>query len=307
MDAEESFQAEGSGAPESPDPVAKGEEGEEALLTDENEEGIPLEDVDRVGRRVELALCVLYVVVVMVIFQGPLNIEPTERPIPVQYLESTGDYIRNLSLDAEHNGETISDFVLILCGVLLPLIFQLILAYVVHRHSDALKGIQDRHCTLCAYFTSFATNLMVTEFLKAYCGSLRPLYYYLCQPDEKYEVCLQESGSLARDARKSFPSGHASISFSGLVLLTLYLNQKYGTDSLRNNNPPPQVEYYRAVRKARCMSLVALLPMALALFFSSSRLHDNEHFAGDVVGGAVIGFAIGYYFHTNIWFCRGYQ
>jgi membrane-associated phospholipid phosphatase len=45
------------------------------------------------------------------------------------------------------------------------------------------------------------------------------------------------------------------------------------------------------------VSILCLLPLALALFIASSRVVDNKHFPADVVAGSVLGFSIARYFH----------
>ena len=51
----------------------------------------------------------------------PLNI----RPIPVQLLENSGDYVVNLSLDNEFYGDTVSSEVAVVIAFVVPLIIQL--------------------------------------------------------------------------------------------------------------------------------------------------------------------------------------
>ena len=66
-----------------------------------------------------------------------------------------------------------------------------------------------------------------------------------------------------------------------------------------NNNNHHDV--YRQVMQRRLGSVLALLPMALALFIAASRVVDNKHFPADVVGGAVLGASIASFTH-NLWF-----
>ena len=52
---------------------------------------------------------------------------------------------------------------------------------------------------------------------------------------------------------------------------------------------------------SRLVSVLALLPMAVALWIAASRVRDNKHFPADVIAGSLIGLAIATYTH-GLWF-----
>ena len=79
----------------------------------------------------------------------------------------------------------------------------------------------------------------------------------------KYTVREKRPDSPARD---SFPSGHTSSAFAGAA----FIHRRYG------------FEY-------------ALLPYLGALFTGYSRVHAHRHYTRDVVAGALIGMAAGWY------------
>ncbi len=209
-----------------------------------------------------------------------------ERPIPYQLLES-GEYVLNLSINEQFDGDTVSNTWLFLLSLIFPGLLQLLLVTKCTKFGR-LDGI---HRTVCSYAVAHALNDLATESMKVFCGYLRPSFYQLCEPDENYEYCL---GADAEDARKSFPSGHASTSFCGLTLLALFLHQQFGLRSIRKVEQTVifagegsriarcQTAYSKPPLLYRAISILSLLPVALALFVAASRVHDNKHFPADI-------------------------
>ncbi len=70
----------------------------------------------------------------------------------------------------------------------------------------------------------------------------------------------------------SFPSGHTALAFSAATVLGAYYHEKIW---------------------------VAISSYSLATLVGISRIYDNKHWASDVLGGAVLGFAIGKLVYTN--------
>jgi membrane-associated phospholipid phosphatase len=134
------------------------------------------------------------------------------------------------------------------------------------------------------------------------------------------------------EVRKSFISGHASIAFCGCLLFTFFMERTIGISSVEvavakqipstttvepMEGHPDDVEvqptrstvgggiYWTVAYRSqpglrRLGSLVALLPMGVAVWVASSRIVDNVHFPADVVGGALVGAGIASVCH-NIW------
>jgi membrane-associated phospholipid phosphatase len=250
----------------------------------------------------ELVICIAYLVVVLGASYG-LPLEANQRPIPYQYLENSGEYARNQVFNESFEHETVSIVSLVFLSLILPLAIQLALS----TCSDRKRN--DLHATVCVYTVALATTTLATECTKVYVGYLRPIFYDQCQPDDDYQECTGDDGD---DIRKSFPSGHSSMAFCGLTLLTLFLHARFGVASQR---------YYQRVAGAgngegqqwvretiqvgigwsRFISVLALLPMGLALFIAASRVHDNKHFPADVVGGSLLGASISVHIH-GLWF-----
>jgi diacylglycerol diphosphate phosphatase / phosphatidate phosphatase len=241
----------------------------------------------------ELCVCILFALVCYL--STVADYVWTERPIPFQLL-SNGDYVRNLSNNEIYDGETVPDTLLIFLAMILPLILQMIAAKVLGERGDV-------HATLCIYLVALSLTLLATDLLKIYCGYLRPIFYAICQPDETYETCTGDTGS-SESYRRSFPSGHASTSFCGLTLLTLFIHTRFGapcwqrkqlqmiaTNATRSTLDPLQY---------RIISIFSLVPMGVACFIAASRVVDNKHFPADVITGTVLGASIANFIH-GLW------
>lgn len=249
----------------------------------------------------ELLVCISYLAVSTGVMYG-LQIPANQRPIPYQLLENSGEYVRNLANNESSDQETISFVALMILSIWLPLLIQIGLSFCGDRRKH------DIHATLCVYLVAMTTNAIATEAVKLYVGYLRPIFYDLCQPDDNYQECTADDGDFMR---KSFPSGHASMSFCGLTLLTLYIHARFGVASQRyfqriGGSASDGSRWIRetiqvGVGWARFASILALLPMGLALFIAASRVVDNKHFPADVVAGSLLGSSISIYMH-GLWF-----
>jgi len=241
----------------------------------------------------ELVVCCGFFVCCMIPFMIPST--PNQRPIPYQLL-SSGEYVLNLTYNEDADKDTVSDVLLVFLAVVIPLVVQFGLA----KYYCAVVG--DAHATICVYLVAFGITLLTTNLVKLYVGYFRPGFYELCQPNNDYSACSNDEGN-GETTRKSFPSGHASTSFCGLTLLTLFLHQHFGVPSLSsqsNNNSANQPQ--KKAFKCRIISVVCLAPMALAVFIAASRVHDNKHFPADVVGGSLLGASVAIYVHGLWWF-----
>jgi len=271
---------------------------------------------------VELALCfIFYIGSTIYISSGPFP--QYERPIPYQYLENEGEYILDQAYNLVKTGSMISPTVI----VIVTLVVQQVLSFV--RKFVLGKSYYDMHATICSYMIALALNRIMCEFIKNHVGYFRPIFYETCQPDENYAECAYDG------ARGSFPSGHASISFTGLTLLTLYIHSRFGVGQHKgklerrrlyalavaaqeNNKLDGSSSYpsamnnmedlcedssssYSEMSRARLISLVAMLPMAIATYVSADRVRTNHHFPADIIGGALLGSSIAAFIHS-LWF-----
>lgn len=144
---------------------------------------------------------------------------------------------------------------------------------------------------------------LATNTIKSYVGYLRPVFYEKCEPDADFQECTGED---SLDARLSFPSGHSSLSFSGMTLLTCYLLARFGVYSgsaVLQQSPDGTVlmEYRKPEKIKKAFSILCLAPMAVACFVAASRVHDNMHFPADVLAGSMLGAVIAWFTH-GVWY-----
>ena len=147
---------------------------------------------------------------------------------------------------------------------------------------NASKGkIRIKFDEILALTGVFALNGVITNSLKLTIGRPRPDFLARCVPiSPLWEAIPECSGSLSavEDGYKSFPSGHASWSFSTLFFLTLYLAGRLNV-----------VSQFR-VRYA--LLVLSLTPFLVGCCVGWSRVHDHMHHFGDVFAGAVLGCTI---------------
>lgn len=136
--------------------------------------------------------------------------------------------------------------------------------------------------SLLGLWIALSVNGVVTDILKAWIARHRPDFLARCVPAVGtpadalvgIEVCTAPLGGvLLIDGMKSTPSGHSSISFSGLFYLSLWLFRQVGGRHLG-------------------YQLAAWLPSLLAVYIALSRTQDYRHHYSDVVLGSAIGIAM---------------
>ena len=267
---------------------------------------LPITDYLRSYRAAEFLVCLAFFLVTN-LSGSWLHITPHQRPIPVQYLEGSGEYVRNLTNNEEFDGETVPYELLILLTGVLPLVLQVFLSL-----CRCSSPIHEVHSSLCVYFVAWSLNMIACDFVKNYVGYLRPFFFQLCEPTEDYSECTGGGNHI----RKSFPSGHSSTSFCGMTLLALYIHNRFGVYSKRcflevhprkkSSVVEPKLlkltyQQDSGLPLARLMSIAALLPLFVALWIAASRVRDNKHFPADVLAGALIGASLAKYSH-GLWF-----
>jgi len=190
---------------------------------------------------------------------------------------------------------------------------------------------------------SLASAFMITEGLKDLAGKPRPHAITVCRPDVSANsitlnrvgglgigfttsgatpiivstsICQETDPHVLRDAFASWPSGHSSFSFAGLLYLSLFLCAKFavyiplvtssgqkpdalntydfddslrrvmGKDSARSSLPPRNST---AAPPIYLLLLAVFLPIGTALFICVSRWFDFHHHGIDILSGAIIG------------------
>ena len=206
----------------------------------------------------------------------------SERDANIQTVENDGAltpiYDPSLLHDYIHNDQVaITDVTLGIIGIAGPLTFFVVATSCVLRHQD--------HSTsdaLSAYIISLCCSEFVTEGLKRYVGRLRPNFYAMCAFDEDVLACTASQARI-NQSRKSFPSGHASLSFCAMTLVSLWLLRIVVDHEILFGKGKGTIGFV-----FRCF-VATVPPMSLATFTAASRVHDFWHHPSDVIGGALIG------------------
>jgi membrane-associated phospholipid phosphatase len=283
--------------------------------------------------QIEILVCVLFATATQLnhsssitFFHGGIS-NNVQRPIPYMITTNSQDIIINLTYNHEYIGKdqvTIPDYLLVVVGIILPSFLIIATSVTIGalqsqiRNSsssflDRLKvilkyTIPDIHSAICLITVSYGSTRLFTDFLKNYVGYMRPNFYNMCQFNIETISC--DATENLKSARRSFPSGHSSISFCGMTCLALYLAGKVGLHSHLQTSYQPQEENNNnnssnVVRgeetpkigkwglKTLCKKIVFLFaiggPLFLSTFVAASRVHDNWHHPADVVAGALIG------------------
>jgi len=134
-----------------------------------------------------------------------------------------------------------------------------------------LRSSHDFHNACLGLFCALVFTLAMTDAIKLTAGRYRPDWY----------ARSGESDSVIKDGRQSFPSGHSSISFTGMVYLSLYIAGKTGI--FRKNGG--------AVWKA----VVGFLPVMAATAVAVSRVRDYHHHFSDILAGSILGTAMAFF------------
>ena len=263
---------------------------------------------DRWQQIVEMAICISALVTAYW-FNGW---KVLDRPTPYQYLAQNDEYVRDLVHDEHLNYHYFVDnSSLHIVSIFVPLVVQtvgsLLLLQCQSPWFDELHGIVS--CTCFA----LALDTWITYAIKCYVGYLRPVYYDHCVPFEDYHGCSIDKSFI----HVSFPSSHSSLSFCGMTLLALFLDRTWRQYRSRcrwiqamestpvKNNACDIFNLLPVTYWERFVSLfLVMVPMAVALLVSCTRIYNNYHYPADVLTGAVLGGAIAVFCHS-LWFDQG--
>ncbi|KAI9454430.1 lipid phosphate phosphatase 1 [Russula earlei] len=156
------------------------------------------------------------------------------------------------------------------------------------------NSVHEIHHGLLAAAAGSSLNDLITEALKNRVGRLRPDFLSRCEWDLSRLECTGDPKAIL-DGRKSFPSGHASSAFVGMIFVTLFLAGKTAALCFGIN---PRLSVIRS-RFAR-LGLV-LSPLYFAIWVAVTRVEDNRHHREDVIVGGVIGIFSGTICYLLYW------
>ena len=183
--------------------------------------------------------------------------------------------------------ETVSAALLFFFAVGLPLVTFAAFAYLRRALPHTRAEFQN---VLLAFLLAILLDLLTTDSIKKLTGRPRPNFIALAG-----YVGGQVTGSTAdvREAYQSFVSGHASLSFAGLLFLSQFLFQHLSPLSplhIAHSLTVDKVGVHQLSRINNLPSLfIPAIPVALALWISLTRIIDYWHFCEDVVGGILVG------------------
>lgn len=175
--------------------------------------------------------------------------------------------------------EIVPAIALIAFAVLVPTVVFLLCECRLFRDPSALSSLAI--VFFLGLFESCGFTILFTSVLKLIVGRPRPFFAAVCEAyvQGSNTLCTGKP-SLVKVARKSFPSGHSSLSFASMLYLTFYLAVKLRILETRHS--------------ARTWKFTLLsVPLFAAALIAVSRTIDYRHHYADVVAGALLGSAIG--------------
>ncbi|CAF1089501.1 unnamed protein product [Rotaria sordida] len=206
-------------------------------------------------------------------------------------------------------------WLLFICAIIIPLVIILLSEsirwFYLHRRKAAKvvyelqirskvfkipEWVGNLYIIVGVFLFANCANSLLTNIGKVAVGRLRPHFIPSCFDKFSYTefcrypnewmvnyVCLGEASDIIKekdgsyDIRQSFPSGHASSAFCGLIFLALYVHKVW---NYRNFGLFPYL------MKMGCF--------ALAAYIGITRITDNRHHATDVLSGAILGTVVAF-------------
>jgi len=154
------------------------------------------------------------------------------------------------------------------------------------------RSLDDLFTTTLGLLKSLITAAVFQVWIKWLIGGFRPHFYAVCMPNVAQfsrpsgtqfanymydrSVCTGDRKSV-NDALESFPSGHSTAAFAGLIFLSLYFNAQLKVMSAHNP------AYWKMV--------LFFAPILGAVLIAGALTIDKFHHHWDVIGGAIIGTA----------------
>ncbi|EIW82802.1 PAP2-domain-containing protein [Coniophora puteana RWD-64-598 SS2] len=153
-----------------------------------------------------------------------------------------------------------------------------------------VRSFWDFHNSTLGLILGLVITGAVTQFTKITVGRPRPDLLSRCMPitgtaDPTYglvsdAVCTNTNEKIMIDGWRSFPSGHASLSFAGLGFLSFYLAGKLHLFDTRGHAPK---------------AWIAITPLFGAALVAISRTMDSRHHWQDVTVGSLLGLIVSYF------------
>ncbi|KAI3378443.1 hypothetical protein SNEBB_000223 [Seison nebaliae] len=221
------------------------------------------------------------------------GVDPTVRPF----------YCDDRTIRQEFRNSTIPNWALILLAMVFPMIMIFFTEIIIGAFSSMRNHydisffcfrynisytLYSAYSNLMQYALGGAGVILITAIGKITVGRLRPHFFNRCQPVNldcpvnstklitSYE-CANPNFDEVKETRLSFPSGHASSMFYGMVFLSLYLK-----------------DLNRRHRYSSVVLMMQALLLSLATFVALTRYIDHKHHPTDILTGTILGVAFGF-------------
>jgi len=217
-------------------------------------------------------------------------------------IQSIGFYCGDPKISHKYSGDTVTLKMLLSSTLLLPLLAMCGVEYTCYSSRRASNTQWSWLYQSLAWYREYLSGLLIVFFLtcvgKVLVGEPRPHFLDTCKPFQAFNctsgyvssyTCtnLDVSNIRLRDASKSFPSGHASLSVYFFTFSAWYLQQRLvGVSSL-------------------VVAWLQVMFLTWALVCSVTRITDHRHHWWDVLAGTVLGACLGVY--TVYHFCCNFQ
>lgn len=262
-------------------------------------------------------------------------------------------YLQDPSISYPHTDDLISNVMLYVASGILPAIIIALICLVAVPRPNAVRGspssgslwrrkLWELNVGWLGLALSLFGAIAITNGLKPLAGKPRPHLLSVCDPDLSseaisrwrvgglggvdfgvatapilvtWEICRNTDKDVMKNAFASWPSGHASTSWSGLLYLTFFFCAKLGVkipslwssflsrqtttrstlnedSDLATNAARREPDYQtrdEAAAPPAYLLLLAVVPVCVAFFISISRWFDYRHHGFDIISGAVIG------------------
>jgi len=251
--------------------------------------------IRRLGSKIRKAVCAIFVDCVCIVLVGV----PCLLLMLIGEPFSRGFFCNDESIRHPYKESTVTTPVLILVSYFLPTVIFCLVETSTLKHNNTFTCIKlgrQLYSVVGVFVFGSFVNQLLTDTSKYTIGRLRPHFLQVCNPVNLSVMCgdvhdmtyvtsyscqgednIPRSRSEERihDSKLSFVSGHASLSVYSMWLSVIYIQRKMvGRD-------------YRLVKP-----LIQVGCLMFALFSSLTRISDYKHHPGDVVGGALLGWAV---------------
>ncbi|KAL8646194.1 MAG: hypothetical protein Q9210_006276 [Variospora velana] len=278
---------------------------------------------------------------------GLWNVSPNRRPFTLTDPSISFPHV-------EH--EKVTTATLFVVTVIAPLILTFLAIIILPpTHSPAYNArtsksltwrrkIWELHTAWLSLCLSFALSFFFTQAMKNLFGKPRPDLLSRCNPDWENQadhalggypqvlngfylvsatICRETDQSKLDDGFSSFPSGHATYSWAGMLYLTLFFAGKFGVTfpyssrassnsaspsgpNLRNGGasqqttttPSDTTQTGGGSSKPAAPPLYLLLPLfiplCVAVYITSTRFSDFRHHPFDIIFGSLMGTAFSF-------------